>query len=224
MREFPQPHLDHARTRATASVGDTVSHDGALRLVTFATFARQAPDGRSGVLYRLDGDEGETPAEDVTLHACDPEGPPAIGDAVRAPLRRRRGEGPIMDGRIAIAFGDAAHVLFDDGTGRQFEAARGEFTLTARAQAGELATIRARLAARYDAADEEHAYGKIRPAGYHRVTVPYALIGKAKSLGAFWVATHKCWYARPGANMKAFGKAGFAYETLPRGSFLDMAG
>lgn len=223
-----QEHLDHARTRVTASVGDVVAHRGELLTVRWCTIFPKVEDDAylpGDVRYGFSDEDGSwLKGADVALHACDPDGPAAVGDLVLAShkiinqLRCEPKEARVTIARpkkppsspLCVTRDDSdVYVLFASGRRdcmTRDEQAKGALR---RATAEDLAQTLARDAALREASHAELHLPKYRPDGYHRLQVRFERKDEAKALGAVFCQRARAWYASPGALLETFEAAGF---------------
>lgn len=221
-------HLDHARTRVTASVGDVVAHQGQLLTVRWCSTLPKVVDDRcmpDDVRYGISDEEGSwVKGADVVLHACDPDGPATVGDLVMASYKivnQLRCEP--KEARVTLARPDRPQpsslcITRDDSDSQALFAnghrdcmTRDEQSQGAlrRATAEDLAQTLARDAALRDAHYAELHLPKYRPDGYHRLDVKFQRKDEAKRLGAVFCQRSRAWYASPGALLEVFEAAGF---------------
>lgn len=87
---IPASWRAHALERVTATAGDVIRADGRYWQVTFATLNNEGEvtylfqvdfrEGGERILHEASFHEGE-----VEIFACDPDGPPTVGDVVEVP-------------------------------------------------------------------------------------------------------------------------------------------
>lgn len=227
MNQFPQSHLDHAKERVTASPGDAVAYRGAIHTViesvTRWEYGEMGEPEKSSIAYKLGEDLLRVPAAEVTLIACDPNGPPTVGDQMKAPvsLRHRAPVEPGKAGTVVSADANRLVILFDHGDGAGFDTSNPDLEITRRATPDDAVDAMTRAATWNRAAREEQDYPRTRPAGYFRLKASFHQRDQVKALGALWAPRFKCWYALPAARMSIYHEAKIAYQIQGTSSYMD---